>query len=273
MSGRLTGKVAFITGAARGQGRAHALRLASEGADILALDLAGPLPQGVPYESSTPDDLAETARQVGALDRRILTHEGDVRDFEDMQAFVGRGVAEFGRLDIVVANAAVFVPGTWDEITPTMFKDTMDINVTGVWNTVMAGAPHLVAGSDGGSVVIISSGAGKKLQPFAIPYTTSKHAVTGMTRAFAAELGKHGIRVNSVHPGAVATPMGGDAVMAAMERVGASNPKLAAMGTTFLDQGWTEADQIANAVAFLVSDEARFITAEHLSVDGGVQHF
>ena len=273
VSARLTGKVAFITGAARAQGRAHALRLASEGADILALDLAGPLPQGVPYESSTPDDLAETTRQVEALDRRILTHQGDVRDFEDMQAFVGRGVTELGRLDIVVANAAIFVPGTWDEITPTMFKDTMDINVTGVWNTVMACAPHVVAGGHGGSVVIISSGAGRKLQPFAIPYTTSKHAVTGMTRAFAAELGKHDIRVNSVHPGAVATPMGGGDVMAAMERVGASNPKLAAMGTTFLDQGWTEADQIANAVAFLVSDEARFITAEHLSVDGGVQHF
>ncbi len=273
VSARLTGKVAFITGAARGQGRAHALRLASEGADILALDLAGPLPQGVPYESSTPDDLAETARQVEALDRRILTHQGDVRDFEDMQAFVGRGVAELGRLDIVVANAAIFVPGTWDEITPTMFKDTMDINVTGVWNTVMAGAPHVVAGGNGGSVVIISSGAGKKLQPFAIPYTTSKHAVTGMTRAFAAELGKHDIRVNSVHPGAVATPMAGEAVVAAMERASASNPKLAAMGTTFLDQAWTDSDQIANAVAFLVSDEARFITAEHLSVDGGVQHF
>jgi NAD(P)-dependent dehydrogenase (short-subunit alcohol dehydrogenase family) len=163
--------------------------------------------------------------------------------------------------------------GTWDEITPTMFKDTMDINVTGVWNTVMACAPHLVAGGNGGSVVIISSGAGKKLQPFAIPYTTSKHAVTGMTRAFAAELGKHDIRVNSVHPGNVATPMGGDGTMAAMEHVVASNPKLGAMGTTFLDPGWTEADQIANAVAFLVSDEARFITAEHLSVDGGVQHF
>ncbi|WP_448638461.1 mycofactocin-coupled SDR family oxidoreductase [Geodermatophilus sp. URMC 63] len=273
MSARLTGKVAFITGAARGQGRAHALRLASEGADILALDLAGPLPQGVPYESSTPDDLAETARQVEALDRRILTHQGDVRDFEDVQAFVGRGVAELGRLDIVVANAAVFVPGTWDEITPTIFKDTIDINVTGVWNTVMACAPHVIAGGNGGAMVLISSGAGRKLQPFAIPYTTSKHAVTGMTRAFAAELGKHGIRVNSVHPGAVATAMAGEGVMAAMERATASNPKLAAMGTTFLDQGWTESDQIANAVAFLVSDEARFITAEHLSVDGGVQHF
>jgi SDR family mycofactocin-dependent oxidoreductase len=273
VSARLTGKVAFITGAARGQGRAHALRLASEGADILALDLAGPLPQGVPYESSTPDDLAETAKAVESLDRRILTHQGDVRDFGDMQAFVERGVAELGRLDIVVANAAICIPAAWDEITPTVFKDTMDVNVTGVWNTVMASAPHMIAGGNGGAIVVVSSGAGRKVVPFGLAYTTSKHALTGMTRAFAAELGKHDIRVNSVHPGGVATPMGGEDIMAAMERASASNPKLMGMLGSFLNQGWVEADEIANAVAFLVSDEARFITAEHLSIDAGFQHF
>lgn len=272
MSGRLTGKVAFITGAARGQGRAHALRLAREGADILALDLAAPLP-GVPYDSATPDDLAETAAGVEALDRRILTHQGDVRDFDDMKAFVDRGVAELGRLDIVVANAGICIPATWDETTPAMFKDTMDINVTGVWNTVMAGAPHIVAGGAGGAIVLTSSYAGKKMQPFMIHYTASKHAVTGMTRAFAAELGKHDIRVNSVHPGGVATPMGSGDMMAAIEHTNASNPPLALMGTPFLTQGWVEAEEISNAVAFLVSDEARFITAEHLSIDCGAQYF
>jgi len=269
---RQQGKVAFITGAARGQGRAHALRLAGEGADILALDLAGPLP-GVPYDSATPDDLAETARLVEALDRRVITHQGDVRDFEDMTTFVDAGVAEFGRLDVVVANAGICIPATWDETTPAMFKDTMDVNVTGVWNTVMAAAPHLVAGGNGGAIVLTSSYAGKKMQPFMIHYTTSKHAVTGMTRAFAAELGKHGIRVNSVHPGAVATPMGSGDMVTAIERTNASNPKLAVMGTAFLEQGWMEADEIASAVAFLVSDDARFITAEHLSVDAGAQYF
>jgi SDR family mycofactocin-dependent oxidoreductase len=272
LAARLTGKVAFITGAARGQGRAHALRLAADGADILALDLAGPLP-GVPYDSATPDDLAETARQVEALDRRIVTHQGDVRDFEDMKAFVDRGVAELGRLDIVVANAGICIPATWDETTPAMFKDTMDINVTGVWNTVMVSAPHVIAGGNGGAIVLTSSYAGKKMQPFMIHYTASKHAVTGMTRAFAAELGKHDIRVNSVHPGAVATPMGSGDMVTAIERTNASNPKLAVMGTAFLNQGWMEADEIANAVAFLVSDEARFITAEHLSIDAGAQYF
>lgn len=273
MAGRLTGKVAFITGAARGQGRAHAVRLAREGADILALDLAAPLPRGVPYDPATPDDLAETATQVEALDRRIQTHQGDVRDFDDMKAFVDRGVADLGRLDIVVANAGICIPQTWDEITPETFRDTIDINVVGVWNTVMAGAPHMVQAGNGGAIVLISSYAGKKMQPFMIHYTASKHAITGMTRAFAAELGQHDIRVNSVHPGGVATPMGGGDMITEIERTNASNPKLGVMGTAFLPQGWMEADEIANAVAFLVSDEARFITAEHLSVDAGAQHF
>ena len=269
---RQQGKVAFVTGAARGQGRAHALRLAAEGADVLALVLAGPLP-GVPYDSATPDDLAETARLVEALDRRVLTHRGDVREFEDMKSFVDAGVAELGRLDVVVANAGICIPATWDETTPAMFRDTMDVNVTGVWNTVMAAAPHMVAGGAGGSIVLISSYAGKKMQPFMIHYTTSKHAVTGMTRAFAAELGTHGIRVNSVHPGAVATPMGSGDMVSAITRTVASNPSLAGMSGVFLPQNWMEADEIANAVAFLVSDEARFITAEHLSVDAGMQYY
>jgi SDR family mycofactocin-dependent oxidoreductase len=272
MSGRLTGKVAFITGAARGQGRAHALRLAREGADVLALDLAGPLP-GVPYDSATPEDLAGTAAGVEELGRRVLTHQGDVRDLEGMKAFVAEGVAAFGRLDVVVANAGICIPMTWDETPPQVFQDTLDINVTGVWNTVMASAPHMVAAGNGGSIVLTSSYAGKKMQPFMIHYTTSKHAVTGMTRAFAAELGKHRIRVNSVHPGGVATPMGSGDMITAIEHTNASNPKLAAMGTPFIDPGYAEADQIADAVAFLASDEASFITAEHLSIDGGAQYF
>jgi SDR family mycofactocin-dependent oxidoreductase len=272
MTGRLTGKVAFITGAARGQGRAHAVRLAAEGADILALDLAGPLP-GVPYDSPTPGDLVETTRQVEKLDRRILTHQGDVRDLDGMKAFLDRGVAELGRLDIVVANAGICIPATWEETTPEIFRDHMDINVTGVWNTVMSAAPHIIAGGAGGSIVVTSSYAGKKMQPFMIHYTTSKHALVGMTRGFAAELGTHGIRVNSVHPGAVATPMGSGDMVTAIERTNASNPKLALMGTTFIDPPYAEPDQIADAVAFLVSDEARFITAEHLSIDGGAQYF
>jgi SDR family mycofactocin-dependent oxidoreductase len=273
MSGRFTGKVALVTGAARGQGRAHALRLARDGADVLALDIAGPLPAGVPYDPATPEDLAETAKLVEAEDRRILTHQGDVRHLEDLKAFVERGVADLGRLDLVVANAGICIPQAWDEITPQTFRDTIDINVVGVWNTVMASAPHIIAGGNGGAIVLTSSYAGKKMQPFMIHYTTSKHAVTGMTRAFAAELGAHGIRVNSLHPGPVATPMGSGDMIAQIERTNAINPKLAGMGTTFLEPGYSEPEEMADAAAFLLSDEARFITAEHLSVDGGMQYF
>lgn len=270
---RQQGKVAFITGAARGQGRAHAVRLAAEGADILALDLAADLPTGVPYDSATPEDLAQTAKEVEALGRRVLTHQGDVRDLEGMKEFLARGVGELGRLDLVVANAGICIPATWDETTPQMFQDTIDINVVGVWNTVVASAPHIIAGGNGGAMVLTSSYAGKKMQPFMVHYTASKHAVTGMTRAFAAELGKHGIRVNSLHPGGVSTPMGGGDMMGAIEHTNASNPKLAAMGTTFIEPAWGTAEEMADAVAFLLSGEARFITAEHLSVDGGSQHF
>jgi SDR family mycofactocin-dependent oxidoreductase len=271
MAGRLTGKVAFITGAARGQGRAHAVKLASEGADIIAIDLAGEIPL-VPYDSSSIADLEETVKQVEALDRRISFQQGDVRDLPAMKAFVDGAVGEFGGLDIVVANAGICIPATWDETTPEIFQVTMDTNVTGVWNTVMVGAPHLVE-RGGGSIILTSSYAGKKMQPFMVHYTASKHAVTGMTRAFAAELGKHHIRVNSVHPGAVNTPMGSGDMIAAITHTNESNPPLAAMGTPFLPVWSVEASDIADAVAFLASDDAKFITAEHLSIDAGAQYF
>jgi SDR family mycofactocin-dependent oxidoreductase len=273
MAERFAGRVAFITGAARGQGRAHALRLAQDGADILALDLAAPLPAGVPYESATQEDLAETAKQVEALDRRIITHQGDVRDFDDMKEFLDRGVAELGRLDLVVANAGICIPETWDAMTPQTIRDTIDINVIGVMNTVLASAPHIIAGGNGGAMVLTSSYAGKKMQPFMVHYTASKHAVTGMTRGFAAELGKYGIRVNSVHPMGVASPMGGGDMVSEIQRNNASNPKLAAMGTAFIEPGYCQPYEIADAVSFLLCDEARPITGEHLSVDGGMQHF
>jgi len=271
MTGKLEGKVAFVTGAARGQGRAHAVKLASEGADIIAIDLAGHIPL-VPYDSSSIEDLQETVRLVEALDRRIIFEQGDVRDLERMRAFVDRSVAELGRLDIVVANAGICIPATWDETTPEIFQTTIDTNVVGVWNTVMVGAPHLVT-AGGGSIILTSSYAGKKMQPFMIHYTASKHAVVGLTRGFAAELGKHNIRVNSVHPGAVNTPMGSGDMVEAITRTNESNPPLAAMGTPFLPVYSVEAEDIANAVAFLASDDGRYITSEHLSIDAGMQYF
>ena len=161
-----------------------------------------------PYDCATPEDLDETVRLVEATGRRILASVVDTRDVEGMNKAVDDGVAALGRLDIIVANAGVSAPQTWDAITPEDFRDVMDINVTGTWNTVMAGAQKIIDGGRGGSIILISSAAGIKLQPFMIHYTASKHAVTGMARAFAAELGRHSIRVNSVHPGAVITPMG-----------------------------------------------------------------
>ncbi|WP_261166677.1 mycofactocin-coupled SDR family oxidoreductase [Microbacterium sp. Marseille-Q6965] len=269
--GKLDGKVAFITGAARGQGRAHAVKLASEGADIIAVDLAGPIDY-VPYDSPTPADLEETVRQVEAVDRRIVAEKADVRDLEALRAVVERGVAQLGRLDIIVANAGICIPETWDAITPQTFAAVMDTNVTGVWNTVMAGAHHLVA-AGGGSIILTSSYAGKKMQPFMIHYTASKHAVVGLTRGFAAELGKHRIRVNSIHPGAVNTPMGSGNMQQALQQAGETNPALNGMGTPFLPTWAVEPEDISEAVAFLASDAAAYITSEHLSIDAGSQYF
>ncbi len=271
VGGRLTDKVAFITGAARGQGRAHAVRLAGEGADIIAVDLADKLPSCAPYPSSTPEDLAETARLVEATGRRILTTAVDTRDLDGMRKTVNEGVATLGRLDIIVANAGISAPAAWNEITPEAFRDVMDVNVTGTWNTVMAGAQHIIDGGRGGSIILIGSAAGIKLQPFMIHYTASKHAVTGMARAFAAELGKHSIRVNSVHPGPVITEMGSQEMVAAIGKAAEAdgNQALMKMLTPFLPSWVAQPEDIADAVCWLASDESRLVTAQAISVDQG----
>ena len=219
MSERLAGKVAFITGAARGQGRAHAVRMAKEGADIIAIDIAAPLPPSVPYDSATPQALAETVRLVEATGRRILAAAADTRDLDALRTVVDKGVAEFGRLDIIIANAGITV------------------------------------------------------QPFMVHYTASKHGVTGLARAFAAELGKHRIRVNSLHPGAVNTPMGTGDMMAALNRANETNPGLMQMVTPFLPDWIAEPEDIADAACWLASDESRFVTASKVAVDLGSTQF
>ncbi len=273
MTERLAGKVAFITGAARGQGRAHAVRMAKEGADIIAIDIAAPLPPSVPYDSATPEDLAETVRLVEATGRRILAAAADTRDLDALRAVVDKGVAEFGRLDIIIANAGITVPEAWNETTPESFRDVIDINLTGTWNTVMAGAQHIIDGGRGGSIILISSAAGIKMQPFMVHYTASKHGVTGLARAFAAELGKHRIRVNSLHPGAVNTPMGTGDMMAALNRANETNPGLMQMVTPFLPDWIAEPEDIADAACWLASDESRFVTASKVAVDLGSTQF
>jgi SDR family mycofactocin-dependent oxidoreductase len=269
----MTGRVALVTGAARGQGRAHAARLSAEGADVILVDIAGQLPAGVPYEPSSPADLAETARLVTASGRRAITAVVDIRDLEALCAAVDDGVAQLGRLDVIVANAGICCPAAWDQISGQDFRDTVDTNVVGTWNTVMAGAHHIIDGDRGGSVILIGSAAAVKVQAFMVHYTASKHAITGLARAFAVELGAHNIRVNSLHPGSVASPMvttGG--MINALKLARESNPRLGNLHTPLLPRDIVMPDDVADAVAWLASDESRFVTASEILVDLGVSH-
>lgn len=271
MGNRVAGKVALITGAARGQGRAHAVRLAGEGADVIVVDVCAPLPS-VAYDSATPEDLDETVRQVEKTGRRVVSGIVDIRDLAALRAIVDDAVGKLGRLDVVVANAGICVPKAWDQVTRQIFDDTISTNVTGTWNTVMAGAPHLVA-AGGGSVILISSAAGLKVQPFMIPYTTSKFAVRGMAKAFAAELAKDGIRVNSVHPTGVNTPMGSGRMQEELGAAMAGDQRLGAMFMNMMPVDTTEPADVADTVLFLASDESKFITAHEIAPDAGVTEF
>ncbi|HVW43385.1 MAG TPA: mycofactocin-coupled SDR family oxidoreductase [Amycolatopsis sp.] len=270
MSGRVEGKVAFITGAARGQGRAHAVRLAQEGADIIAVDICAPIPN-VAYPAATEDDLAETVRQVKALGRRIVSRVVDTRDLDALKAAADEGAAELGKIDVVVANAGICITAPWHEVTPEIFRDTVDINLIGTWNTVIATAPHVVR-AGGGSIILTSSAAGLKGLPFLTPYVASKHGVTGLARAFAHELAKDNVRVNSLHPTGVNTPMGtvgSDGGVSPIEAAIADNPTVGAMYTNSLPIEVTEPEDQANAVLFLASDESRYVTALAMTVDAG----
>src|SRR5690606_1019349 len=200
------GKVAFITGVARGQGRSHAIRLAQEGADIIGIDVLEEVP-GAPYGPATQEDLAETVRQVEALDRRIVATKADVRDFDALKAAVDDGVAQLGRLDIVAANAGISTAmAPAEDLSEEMWVDMVDVNLNGVWRTCKAAIPHLKA-SGGGSIIITSSDAGLFAFPNIADYVSAKHGVVGLMRTLALELAPHMIRVNSVHPTVVDTPM------------------------------------------------------------------
>ena len=274
MAGRVEGKVAFITGAARGQGRAHALRLAEEGADIIAIDVDTQI-EHVPYPTARAEDLQETVRQVEALDRRIVAETCDVRDLEKLKSVAAKGVAEFGRLDIVAGNAGIDIVGPWHEMTPEIVRTTIDINLIGVWNTVMATVPHILDAGNGGSIVLTSSANGLKAGPFNMAYNMAKYGVTGMAKSFAMELAKDHIRVNSVHPGGVDTPMA-QGIMGVEEsgftRGMAENGLLAGMFTQWIP-GMMPPREISNAVLFLASDESAWVTGHALAVDGGMTQF
>jgi SDR family mycofactocin-dependent oxidoreductase len=273
VSGRVEGKVALITGGARGQGRSHALRLAEEGADIIALDICAPI-RGVEYEAATEEDLAKTAELVEGLGRRVFIEKVDVRDLAGMRSATSAGVQALGSLDIVIANAGIAICAPWDKVTAEIWNDTIGINLTGVWNTVVTSAPHLID-SGGGSIILVSSAAGIKGMPFFSAYVASKHGVTGLARAFAHELAMHSIRVNSIHPMGVNTPMSmrakgpEDHGRQVFEAAVASNPKIVGMYTPSLPIDEVQPIDTSNAVLYLASDEARYVTAMAMTIDGG----
>jgi (+)-trans-carveol dehydrogenase len=274
MAGRVDGKVAFITGAARGQGRSHAVRLAEEGADIIAVDVCRAFHDS-PAPASTPEDLAETADMVKDLDRRAVTAEVDVRDFDALKAALDSGVDQLGRLDIVVANAGIGTTGVkLHKMADDGWEETIDVNLGGVWKTVKAAVPHLLAGGRGGSVIITSSVGGLKAYPRVGHYIAAKHGVVGLMRTFAVELGQHSIRVNTVHPTHVNTPLLMNEPTYRMFRPDLQSPgpdDLAPVCQSFhfLPIPWVEPADISNAVLFLASEEARYITGVTLPVDAG----
>ncbi len=275
MAGRVEGKVAFVTGAARGQGRSHAVRLAQEGADIIAIDVCKRVSSRIEIPPSTPDDLAETADLVKGCNRRIVTAEVDVRDYEGLKAALDSGVEQLGRLDIIVANAGIANGGeALDKTGEQDWQDMIDVNLSGVWKTVKAGVPHLLSGGRGGSIILTSSVGGLKAYPNVGNYIAAKHGVVGLMRAFAVELGQHFIRVNSVHPTNVNTPLFMNEGMKKIFRPDLENPSLddvavVAQMMHVLPIGWVEPVDISNAVLFLASDEARYITGFPLTVDAG----
>ncbi|MGI8393975.1 mycofactocin-coupled SDR family oxidoreductase [Leucobacter sp. W1038] len=272
--GRLDGKVAFITGGARGQGRSHAVRLAQEGADIIVIDACEPQPN-VPSPPATEADLAETVRQVEELDRRIVARVADVRVQEQLDAAVADGIAQFGRLDVVSANAGIaMTPALAHMMTDEEFMDMQDVNLAGVWRTAKAAIPHMIEAGNGGSIVLTSSEAGLKGYAHAASYVSAKHGVVGLMRTLAMELAPHMIRVNSIHPTQVDTPMIMNETIMKLFRPDIENPTKedfaeASQHTNLLPIPWVEAVDISNALLFLASDEARYITGVTLPVDAG----
>jgi SDR family mycofactocin-dependent oxidoreductase len=275
--GTLDGKVAVISGAARGQGRSHALRLAGEGADIIALDICRDIAT-MDYPNATPEDLDTTVAEVKALGRRIVASQTDVRDIHAVRAAVDAGVAELGRLDIVLPQAGIVRYAKSDDLIgdAETWTDILNVNLTGYYHLIEVCIPHLVAGGRGGVIVMTGSVAATRpvgATGASVAYMAAKHGVVGMMKVYALALAKHGIRVNVVHPTGVRSGM---TMNAAMEKLAAE----AAAGTArednwvarsknLLDVQILEPEDITNAVAFLVSDQAKWVTGEEIKVDAG----
>jgi SDR family mycofactocin-dependent oxidoreductase len=277
MTGSLEGKVAFITGAARGQGRAHAVRMAEEGADIIAIDICKQI-ESNPYPLSTPEDLTETARLVEKLDRRIVTRQADVRERGELRDAVAAGVAELGRLDIVVANAGI-LPMAMGEPDPMDFVDAVDVDLVGVMNLVAASLPHL---PDGGSIIVTGSTAGMMpnttdnpaMGPGSKGYGWSKRVLISYTEQMALVLAPRFIRVNTIHPTNVNTHLLHNDGLYSVFCPDIENPTREDVIPAFtyfqaMPIPYVEPEDIANLAAFLASDRARYITGQQIRVDAG----
>lgn len=281
--GELAGRVAFITGAARGQGRAYAVRLAREGADIVISDICAPVSGTVPYAAATPDDLAETVRLAEAEGATVLDRKVDIRDDAALRQLVADGVERFGRLDIVVANAGVLSWGRLWELTDEQWNTVIDVNLTGTWRTLRAVIPAMIDAGNGGSIIVVSSSAGLKATPGNGHYAASKHGLTSMTNTLALELGEYGIRVNSIHPYSIATPM---ILNEAMLGVLGAHPSylhsFAPMPYQPARNGAHEEtkltdfmspEQAADVVAWLAGDGSGLISGSQIAIDRGVMKY
>lgn len=271
MNGRVEGKVAFVTGAARGIGKACAVRLAEEGADVAVLDIARPV-ESVLYDAASPDQLEESAAEIRALGRRSIALRGDVRSGADMAGAADAVVREFGRIDILVAAAGIDSWAQAWEITDEQWDALLDVDLKGVWQAAKAVAPHMIERKSG-SMVFIGSALSHRANKLFAHYTAAKHGVLGLTRAFGIELAPHTIRVNQVDPTAVPTAMITSQAYkdGSMGRKGVTDEEMRAryLQWNALPFPWVETVDVANAVLFLASDEARYVTGVALPVDLG----
>jgi SDR family mycofactocin-dependent oxidoreductase len=264
----LAGKVAYVTGAARGQGRSHCIRLARAGADVVAIDACGPVAEHNGYPPASPEDLAETVSLVESEGRKILADRVDVRDAAGQLRAVSNAIETFGRLDIVVANAGVLNWGRLWEISAQQWQDVLDINLTGLWNTIKAVVPPMIEAGNGGSIITISSAAGIKAVPGCGHYCASKFGVVALTNSLAVELGEFGIRVNSVHPYGTDTPMGNDLSMYTMFQDHPNYIHSYSPGALPTDS-LAAPDLISDIVVWLAGDGSSLVTAAQIPADKG----
>ena len=279
--GPLEGRVAFITGAARGQGRAHAIRLAGEGADIIAIDICGPISETITYPLGTAEELAETVRAVEATGRKVLAREVDVRDLAALQQVVADGVEQFGRLDILVANAGVLSWGRMWEMSEEQWDTVIDVNLNGTWRTIRAAVPAMIEAGNGGSIIIVSSSAGLKATPGNAHYSASKHGLVALTNSLALEAGEFGIRVNSIHPYSIETPMvEKEAMMDHLRQVPELSAQLHADAVATRQPRGQEGsagihgpEEVSDVVAWLAGDGSATISGSQIAVDRGTAKY